>query len=75
MSEQNVQITSALSRTRERPKIIAPTKWWSTTTPRARSFYALRLHEGGFIQLNPSKLMADHTNWRFLGELKRELNA
>ena len=28
-------------------------------------FYALRLHEGGFI--------ADGTDWRFLNELKREL--
>jgi NitT/TauT family transport system substrate-binding protein len=36
-------------------------------------FYALRLHEAGLIQSTPQKLIAEHTNWRFLDELKREL--
>jgi NitT/TauT family transport system substrate-binding protein len=35
----------------------------------------LRLHEGGFIKSSPQKLIADHTDWRFLNELKRELKA
>jgi NitT/TauT family transport system substrate-binding protein len=36
-------------------------------------FYALRLHEAGLIQSSPNKLIAEHTDWRFLDELKREL--
>jgi NitT/TauT family transport system substrate-binding protein len=38
-------------------------------------FYALRLHEAGLIQSNPNQLIAEHTDWRFLNELKRELKA
>ena len=38
-------------------------------------FYALRLHELGFIKSSPQKLIADGTDWRFLTELKRELKA
>jgi NitT/TauT family transport system substrate-binding protein len=36
-------------------------------------FYALRLHEAGLIQSSPNKLIAEHADWRFLDELKREL--
>jgi NitT/TauT family transport system substrate-binding protein len=39
----------------------------------ALRFYALRLHEAGLITSSPNKLMAEHTDWRFLDELKREL--
>jgi NitT/TauT family transport system substrate-binding protein len=38
-------------------------------------FYALRLHEAGLIESSPQKLIAEHTDWRFLDELKRELKA
>jgi NitT/TauT family transport system substrate-binding protein len=38
-------------------------------------FYALQLHEAGLIQSSPNKLIAEHTDWRFLDELKRELKA
>ena len=38
-------------------------------------FYALRLHEAGLIRSSPNKLIADHTDWRFLDEVKRELKA
>jgi NitT/TauT family transport system substrate-binding protein len=38
-------------------------------------FYALRLHEAGLIKSSPQKLIAEHTDWRFLNELKRELKA
>ena len=38
-------------------------------------FYALRLHEAGLIKATPEKLIAEHTDWRFLNELKRELKA
>jgi NitT/TauT family transport system substrate-binding protein len=36
-------------------------------------FYALRLHEAGLIKSDPQKLIAEHADWRFLNELKREL--
>ena len=36
-------------------------------------FYALRLHEAGLIKSDPQKLIAEHTDWRFLNELRREL--
>ena len=36
-------------------------------------FYALRLHELGFVKSDPQKIIADGTDWRFLNELKREL--
>jgi NitT/TauT family transport system substrate-binding protein len=38
-------------------------------------FYALRLHEAGLIKSSPRKVIAEHTDWRFLDELKRELKA
>jgi NitT/TauT family transport system substrate-binding protein len=38
-------------------------------------FYALRLHEVGFIKSSPNALLAEGTDWRFLNELKRELKA
>jgi NitT/TauT family transport system substrate-binding protein len=36
-------------------------------------FYALRMHEAGMIRSSPQKLIAEHTDWRFLNGLKREL--
>ncbi|MDB5523280.1 MAG: ABC-type nitrate/sulfonate/bicarbonate transport system [Rhizobium sp.] len=36
-------------------------------------FYALRMQELGMIKSNPQKIIADGTDWRFLGELRREL--
>jgi len=38
-------------------------------------FYALRMHEAGFIKSSPQKIIAGGTDWRFLDELKRELKA
>jgi NitT/TauT family transport system substrate-binding protein len=49
---------------------------WRDSDPEdALRFYALRLHEAGLIESNPNKLIAEHTDWRFLNELKRELKA
>jgi NitT/TauT family transport system substrate-binding protein len=36
-------------------------------------FYALHLHEAGMINSSPQQLIAQGTNWRFLNELKQEL--
>jgi len=38
-------------------------------------FYALRLHDVGFIKSNPQKLIAESADWRFFNELRRELKA
>jgi NitT/TauT family transport system substrate-binding protein len=38
-------------------------------------FYALRMHEVGFIKIDPNTIIAKGTDWRFLNELKRELKA
>ena len=38
-------------------------------------FYALRLHDLGFVQSVPQQIIAKGTDWRFLNELKRELKA
>jgi len=38
-------------------------------------FWALRLHDVGFVKSSPQKIIADGTDWRFLDELKRELKA
>ena len=47
---------------------------WRTYNPEETvRFYALRLHEVGFIKSNPQKLIAQGTNWRFVNELKKEL--
>jgi NitT/TauT family transport system substrate-binding protein len=36
-------------------------------------FFALRLNEAGLIKSDPQQIIARHTNWRFLNEVKREL--
>jgi NitT/TauT family transport system substrate-binding protein len=36
-------------------------------------FYSLRLYEAGLIKSSPNKILAEHTEWRFFNELKREL--
>jgi NitT/TauT family transport system substrate-binding protein len=38
-------------------------------------FYGLRLYEVGLIKSDPEKLIAEHTDWRFLNELKHGLKA
>src|SRR6266550_664247 len=50
-------------------------KWREYDAEDTIRFYALRLHETGFIKSSPQKIIADGTDWRFLNELKRELKA
>jgi NitT/TauT family transport system substrate-binding protein len=50
-------------------------KWREYDPEDTLRFYALRLHEAGFIKSNPQKIIAENTDWRFLNELKRELKA
>jgi NitT/TauT family transport system substrate-binding protein len=48
-------------------------RWREYNAEDSVRFYALRLHEVGVIKLSPNQLIAKHTDWRFLNELKREL--
>jgi len=50
-------------------------KWREYDAEDTLRFFALRLHEAGFIKSSPQKIIADGTDWRFLDELKRELKA
>jgi hypothetical protein len=36
-------------------------------------FFALRMHEAGVIKLSPQKIIADGMDWRFVNELKKEI--
>jgi len=38
-------------------------------------FFALRLHEAGLVKSTPDRIIAEHTDWRFLKEIRRELKA
>jgi len=50
-------------------------KWREYDTEDTIRFYALRLHDLGFVKSVPQKIIADGTDWRFLNELKPELKA
>jgi len=50
-------------------------KWHEYSAEDTFRYYALRLHEMGFVKSSPQKIIADGTDWRFLNELKRELKA
>jgi NitT/TauT family transport system substrate-binding protein len=48
-------------------------KWREYDPEDTLRFYALRLHDLGFVKSVPQKILAEGTDWRFLDELKREL--
>ena len=50
-------------------------KWRDYDPEDTVRFYALRMHDVGFIRSSPQKIIADGTDWRFLNEVKRELKA
>jgi NitT/TauT family transport system substrate-binding protein len=51
-----------------------PYKAWRDYDPEDTvRWYALRLNEAGFVKAVPQTVIAEHTDWRFLNELKREL--
>jgi len=54
---------------------VAYDKWREYDAEDTLRFYALRMHDLGFIKSSPQKIIAEGTNWRFLNELKRELKA
>jgi NitT/TauT family transport system substrate-binding protein len=50
-------------------------KWREYDPEDTLRFYALRLHDLGFVKSVPQKIIADGSDWRFLNQLKRELKA
>jgi NitT/TauT family transport system substrate-binding protein len=53
-----------------------PYRHWRTYSAEdSVRFWALRLHETGFIKSSPNRILAEGTDWRFLNELKKELKA
>ena len=50
-------------------------KWREYDAEDTVRYYALRLHDLGFVKSSPQKIIADGTDWRFLNEIKRELKA
>jgi NitT/TauT family transport system substrate-binding protein len=50
-------------------------KWREYEPEDTLRYYALRLHDLGFVKSSPQKILADGTDWRFLNEVKRELKA
>jgi NitT/TauT family transport system substrate-binding protein len=50
-------------------------KWREYEPEDTLRYYALRLHELGFVKSTLQKIIADGTDWRFLDEVKRELKA
>jgi NitT/TauT family transport system substrate-binding protein len=54
---------------------VAYDRWRDYDAADTMRFYALRMHETGFIKSSPQKIITDGTDWRFFNELKRELKA
>jgi NitT/TauT family transport system substrate-binding protein len=50
-------------------------RWRDYNPEETMRFYALRLHEVGFIKASPQKIIAQSTDWRFINELRKELKA
>jgi NitT/TauT family transport system substrate-binding protein len=48
-------------------------RWRQYDPEDAVRFYALRLREASVIESTPQKIIAEHTDWRFLNALKKEL--
>jgi ABC-type nitrate/sulfonate/bicarbonate transport system substrate-binding protein len=48
-------------------------KWRDYDPEDTLRFYALRLHEAGMVKSSPDKIIAEAADWRFLREVRREL--
>jgi NitT/TauT family transport system substrate-binding protein len=54
---------------------VAYDKWREYDPEDTVRYYALRLHDLGFVKSTPQKIIAEGTDWRYFNELKRELKA
>jgi NitT/TauT family transport system substrate-binding protein len=50
-------------------------KWREYDPEDTVRYYALRLHDLGFVKSTPQQIIADGTDWGFFDQLKRELKA
>ncbi len=50
-------------------------KWRDYNPEETVRFYALRLREADMVKASPQKLIAQGTDWRILGELKKEMKS
>lgn len=48
-------------------------KWREYDPEDSLRFYTLRMQETGIVQVSPTKVIAEGTDWRFLDEVRREL--
>jgi NitT/TauT family transport system substrate-binding protein len=48
-------------------------RWRQYDPEDAVRFYALRLHEAGVIESTPQRIIAEHTEWRYINEIRKEL--
>jgi NitT/TauT family transport system substrate-binding protein len=48
-------------------------KWREYDPEDTIRFYSPRLRDAGMIKSTPNRIIAEGTDWRFLNELKREL--
>jgi NitT/TauT family transport system substrate-binding protein len=48
-------------------------RWRQYDPEDAVRFYALRLHEARVIESTPQRIIAEHTDWSYLNEIKKEL--
>jgi NitT/TauT family transport system substrate-binding protein len=71
MAERGFRYDYALQTLQELPYGI----WREYDPEDTLRFYALRMNEAGFTKYSPQRIIAEHANWRFLNELKRELKA
>ena len=54
------------------PRSIRYDRWRELDPGDSLRFYALRMQELGMIKSTLQNIIADGTDWRFLGDLKRE---
>ena len=47
-------------------------KWREYNPEDTVRFYALRMRDIGMIESNPQQFIDQHTDWRFMNELKKE---
>jgi NitT/TauT family transport system substrate-binding protein len=72
--EKKVRKTSEYKHIVQSLKEIPYGKWREYNPEDTIRFYALRLRDIGMIKSSPKEFIAQNTDWRFLGALKRELN-
>jgi NitT/TauT family transport system substrate-binding protein len=49
-------------------------KWREYSPEDVLRFFLLRMHEVGMVEASPQEFIAQHTDWRFVNELKSEMN-